>query len=131
MKETKELMGFGAQAIKTGYDVAEDGKVDFNDLSKLLPLVFAGQEGIGGISEVPGEQANIGVTEKQNIHNEIANRLSGIDPGVADDWNDALMGLLSIYRIAHRAGKKDGAEAVLRRLEAGEDLQVIKAELAA
>jgi len=49
MKETRELLTFAAQGINAGYTIAADGKVDFADLGALVPLVLAGQEGIGGV----------------------------------------------------------------------------------
>lgn len=130
MKETNELFGFIATGVSTGYAIAEDDKVDFNDLTKLLPLILAGQEGVGGINAVPGEQKEIGVAEKQIIRANVASKLTNIDSDIASDWEDALVGFLSSYRLGQRIGAKEEREAIVKELQDGASIEQIAAKVA-
>lgn len=126
MKETKELLTFTAQGINAGYTIAADGKVDFADLVPLVPLVLAGQEGIGGVKLIGSEQAGIGDLEKDEIRQAMAEKMTSVPRELQGDWLDAAIGILSVYRLGRAAAQSEAAKDILDRIRKGEKPEEIK-----
>ena len=117
MKETNELISFVPQALNVGKDIAADGKINLEDVTRALPLIFSGQTAFEGLNQVGPEQEGIGPAEKAAIRKNVNGKLTNFSPQAADDWTDAIMGSFSIYRLGLRAGKKEAEEAILRELQ--------------
>lgn len=126
MKETRELLTFTAQGINAGYTIAADGKVDFADLGALVPLVLAGQQGIGGVKLIGSEQGEIGDREKAEIRKAMAEKLTSVPRELQGDWLDAAMGVLSIYRLGRAAAQSEAAKNIFDRIRKGERLEDIE-----
>lgn len=126
MKETKELLTFTAQGINAGYTIAADGKVDFADLGALVPLVLAGQQGIGGVKLIGSEQSGIGDREKDEIRKAMAEKMTSVPRELQGDWLDAAIGILSVYRLGRAAAQSEAAKDILDRIRKGEKPEEIK-----
>ena len=126
MKETRELLTFTAQGINAGYTIASDGKVDFADLGALVPLVLAGQEGIGGVKLIGSEQASIGDREKDEIRKAMAEKMGSVPSELQGDWLDAAIGILSVYRLGRAAAQSEAAKTIFDRIRKGEKLEEIE-----
>ncbi len=129
MKETSELMTFAAQTVNAGYSIASDGKVDLGDLAVIFPLVLAGQQGVGGVKEVGAEQAGINDREKAEIRKAMAEKLNTVPRDIQGDWLDAMIGILSIYRLGRAAAKSEATRGIIERIRKGERLEDIEKEL--
>lgn len=129
MKETSELMTFAAQTVNVGYSIASDGKVDLGDLAVIFPLVLAGQQGVGGVKEVGAEQAGINDREKAEIRKAMAEKLNTVPRDIQGDWLDAMIGILSIYRLGRAAAKSEATRGIIERIRKGERLEDIEKEL--
>lgn len=124
-KETKEAWVLGGQVINGIYEVAEDKKVNLDDLGRILPVILGAAKGVEGFSEIGPEQATIGPEEKADIRRGVVAAMPGVPVDQADDWADVLMGGLSVYRLGHRAGKKEGIAAAIALInEKGYDAAV-------
>ena len=128
-KETKEAWVLGGQTINAVYEVAEDKRVNLDDLGRILPVILGASKGVEGFSEIGPEQATIGPEEKADIRRGVVAAMPGVPEDQADDWADVLMGGLSVYRLGHRAGKKEAAQAIFAQLEA--DGLIVSEELKA
>jgi hypothetical protein len=126
MKETRELLTFTAQGINAGYTIAADGKVDFADLGALVPLVLAGQQGIGGVKLIGSEQAGIGDREKDQIRQAMAEKMGSVPIELQGDWLDAAIGILSVYRLGRAAAQSEAAKTIFDRIRKGEKLEDIE-----
>jgi len=126
MKETRELLTFTAQGINAGYTIAADGKVDFADLGALVPLVLAGQQGIGGVKLIGAEQAAIGDREKDEIRKAMSEKMNAVPPELQGDWLDAVVGILSIYRLGRAAAQSEAAKNIFDRIRKGESIEEIE-----
>jgi len=126
MKETRELLTFTAQGINAGYTIAADGKVDFADLGALVPLVLAGQQGIGGVKLIGSEQAGIGDREKDEIRQAMAEKMGSVPSELQGDWLDAAIGILSVYRLGRAAAQSEAAKTIFDRIRKGEKLEEIE-----
>lgn len=129
MKETKELLAFTAQGVNAGYTIAADGKVDFGDLGALIPLVLAGQQGIGGVKLIGSEQAGIGDAEKQQLRTAMAEKMSAVPNELQGDWLDAIIGILSVYRLGRAAARTETVREILDRVRKGEPADEIEKDL--
>jgi len=125
MKETKEFLTFGAQTVNAGYSIAADGEINLGDLAALFPLVLAGQQGIGGVKLVGGEQSGIGDREKDEIRKAMSEKLNNVPDEEQGDWLDALIGILSVYRLGRKAAQSETAEAILDRIRKGEPVEEV------
>lgn len=117
-KETTEGVVLGAEVTDGIYEIAKDKKVDFNDLQTVVKLVISAPKGIEGFGEIGPEQDNIGPAEKAQIRASAVGAMPNVPELDRDDWADVQMGVLSVYRLGRRAGKKEAEEAILKRLEA-------------
>lgn len=126
MKETRELLTFTAQGINAGYTIAADGKVDFADLGALVPLVLAGQQGIGGVKLIGSEQSGIGDREKDEIRQAMAEKMGSVPRELQGDWLDAAIGILSVYRLGRAAAQSEAAKTIFDRIRKGEKLEDIE-----
>jgi len=126
MKETRELLTFTAQGVNAGYTIAADGKVDFADLGALVPLVLAGQQGIGGVKLIGSEQAEIGDREKAEIRKAMAEKMGAVPKEQQGDWLDAITGVLSIYRLGRAAAQTETAKSIFDRIRKGEPIEDIE-----
>src|SRR6056297_1651421 len=126
MKETRELLTFTAQGVNAGYTIAADGKVDFADLGALVPLVLAGQQGIGGVKLIGSEQAEISDREKAEIRKAMAEKMGAVPKEQQGDWLDAITGVLSIYRLGRAAAQTETAKSIFDRICKGEPIEEIE-----
>ena len=122
-------MTFAAQTVNVGYSIASDGKVDLGDLAVIFPLVLAGQQGVGGVKEVGAEQAGINDREKAEIRKAMAEKLNTVPRDIQGDWLDAMIGILSIYRLGRAAAKSEATRGIIERIRKGERLEDIEKEL--
>lgn len=129
-KETKEAFVLGAQITNTVYQVADDGKVNLEDLARIFPLILNAQRGIEGFSLIGSEQEGIGPAQKADIRQAMLEVLRDTNAVDRDDWADGYLGLLSFFRLIRRATKKEVEQAILKALKENGHAAVI-AELEA
>ena len=135
-KETREASGLLGRILNLIYAVKKDGKINLEDASKALPVIFGAKPGIDGINLVPSENANMPIPEKNEIKADFQLELKDVPEQDADDWSRVFDGGMAAYRLGQRAGKKEGIEegrkAILKELAGGANFDLLyAAEVAA
>ena len=116
-KETTEAWVLAGQIINAIYEVAEDGKVNLEDLARIFPVILGAPKGVEGFKLIGPEQDTIDHAGKATIRTAVFGALSSVPPADRDDWADVSIGILAGYRLARRAGRKEATEAILKALK--------------
>ena len=96
----------------------------------MFPLILAGQQGVGGVKLVGQEQDKIGDAEKAEIRKAMAEKLQSVPASQQGDWLDAIVGILSVYRLGRMAAKTEAARNIIDRIKNGDSIEDIEKELA-
>jgi len=67
VKELKEMIVLAAKVVNTGFAVAKDGKVGFEDIGYLMALIPAIQPALDGAGVIPSELKDLSVEEAAEL----------------------------------------------------------------
>lgn len=128
-KETREASGLLGRLVNLIYAVKKDGKINLEDATKALPIIFGAKPAIDGIGLVPAENINMAIPQKDEIKADFKIELKDVPEQDADDWSRVYDGGMAAYRLGQRAGKKEGIaegrKAILQELAAGANLELL------
>ena len=121
MKETKELNRLAGKLVNAGYDIAEDGQINFADLPKLFDPLMAGQAGVDGIGMTATELATATPAQKAEAVDAFADELksASIDESDAGDITQIFAGIQAVRAMVARKTRKETADQIAAALRNG------------
>jgi hypothetical protein len=124
MKETSEFRSFFGAAVNGAVDVAEDGKVNGDDLGTILNVALKATPAFRGIGEIDDELAKASISERDQSDELFGEQLSSINEENRRDIvkieNGVFAAVALISRRAYQKGKEEGQKELVAKLKAGE-----------